>query len=204
MDLFTIKTTRMETLINSIAAQSYGIFDDFLTPSERLALAQTLYQKYTSGTFKKAGIGQGADYQIQNQIRGDQILWLEEENALPAEQLFFEKMYELIQYLNRTCYLGLKDGEFHYALYPTGTFYKRHLDRFRHDSRRRISAICYLNQDWQPSEGGELVIYPENQEAVKILPIGGRLVCFEADKLEHEVLPATRERLSLTGWLRVY
>jgi SM-20-related protein len=26
-------------------------------------------------------------------------------------------------------------------------------------------------------------------------------VCFRSDQIEHEVLPATRERLSLTGWM---
>jgi SM-20-related protein len=36
---------------------------------------------------------------------------------------------------------------------------------------------------------------------VDILPLAGRLVCFRSDQIEHEVLPATRERLSLTGWL---
>ncbi|MDQ2656958.1 MAG: 2OG-Fe(II) oxygenase, partial [Bacteroidota bacterium] len=34
-----------------------------------------------------------------------------------------------------------------------------------------------------------------------ILPVLGRMVCFRSDQLEHEVLPATRPRLSLTGWL---
>jgi SM-20-related protein len=38
-------------------------------------------------------------------------------------------------------------------------------------------------------------------ESKDVLPVAGRLVCFRSDLLEHEVLPATRERLSLTGWL---
>ncbi|MCB0627245.1 MAG: 2OG-Fe(II) oxygenase, partial [Saprospiraceae bacterium] len=36
----------------------------------------------------------------------------------------------------------------------------------------------------------------------EILPVGGRLVLFRSELLEHEVLPARRERYSLTGWLR--
>ncbi|MCO6705038.1 2OG-Fe(II) oxygenase, partial [Streptomyces sp. CHB9.2] len=35
-----------------------------------------------------------------------------------------------------------------------------------------------------------------------VLPLGGSLVCFLSGQLPHEVLPATRERLSLTGWFR--
>jgi SM-20-related protein len=33
------------------------------------------------------------------------------------------------------------------------------------------------------------------------LPMAGRLVIFRSDEIEHEVLPATRERLSITGWI---
>ncbi|MFT6394425.1 MAG: SM-20-related protein [Methylophilaceae bacterium] len=35
-----------------------------------------------------------------------------------------------------------------------------------------------------------------------ILPKSGRIVLFLSAKFWHEVLPATRERLSLTGWFR--
>jgi SM-20-related protein len=33
-----------------------------------------------------------------------------------------------------------------------------------------------------------------------VLPEGGTLVCFLSDRFHHEVLPARRERLSVTGW----
>ena len=35
-----------------------------------------------------------------------------------------------------------------------------------------------------------------------VLPVAGTLVCFLSDRFDHEVLPATRERLALTGWFR--
>jgi SM-20-related protein len=35
-----------------------------------------------------------------------------------------------------------------------------------------------------------------------VLPQGGRLVAFQSDRFEHEVLPARRERMSFTGWFR--
>lgn len=193
-----------DTLIDNITEQGYGILDGFLNPSELKSLSQILRQRHSDGAFKTAGIGQGSEHQVKAGIRGDHILWLDEYSTDPAEKAFFEKINDLIQYLNRTCFLGLRDFEFHYALYPIGTFYKRHLDRFRHDSRRKMSVICYLNENWEPTDGGELVVYLSNGESIKVSPTGGRLVCFEADKLEHEVLPAKRERLSLTGWLRTY
>lgn len=60
--------------------------------------------------------------------------------------------------------------------------------------------ICYLNENWREDEGGQLRVYfPAGTK--DFFPTAGRLVCFRSDLLEHEVLPATRERLSLTGWL---
>jgi SM-20-related protein len=35
-----------------------------------------------------------------------------------------------------------------------------------------------------------------------VVPAGGCLVVFLSGEVPHEVLPATRERLSLTGWFR--
>jgi SM-20-related protein len=35
-----------------------------------------------------------------------------------------------------------------------------------------------------------------------VLPQGGRLLTFLSERFEHEVLPAHRERISLTGWFR--
>jgi SM-20-related protein len=98
--------------------------------------------------------------------------------------------------------LGIQEKEFHYALYPKGTFYKKHLDTFQNDSTRKLSIVCYLNQeDWKEEFGGELVIYKEN-EAIAILPMKGRVVIFESQVLEHEVKPVKKERLSITGWLK--
>jgi Rps23 Pro-64 3,4-dihydroxylase Tpa1-like proline 4-hydroxylase len=34
--------------------------------------------------------------------------------------------------------------------YPKGTFYKRHLDTFQNDQRRKLSMVLYLNdKDWR-------------------------------------------------------
>jgi SM-20-related protein len=193
---------QFEDLIEQILDHGYGIVDDFLTIAQTLPLTLQLQKRHDEGLFKIAGIGQGADFQIQTRIRGDEILWLDAHKALVDEQVFWDKINAFIFYINRTCFMGLKDGEFHYALYPVGTFYKRHLDKFRQDSRRKLSFICYLNQDWIVANGGELTLYlPHNQTKI-ISPLAGRVVCFEADKLEHEVLPALHPRMSLTGWLR--
>src|SRR5690606_22858277 len=113
---------------------------------------------------------------------------------------YLNKLEALSHTLKEALFLSLKDYEVHMTIYPEGAFYKRHLDQFNRDDHRRLSAICYLNESWEESDGGQLRLYlPEG--ARDILPVAGRLVCFRSDQIEHEVLPANRPRLSLTGWL---
>jgi len=116
------------------------------------------------------------------------------------------KLNSLIDYLNQTCFLGILQKEFHYALYSEGTFYKRHLDTFQNDDRRKLSLVCYLNdEDWKPENGSELVLYKEEngiEVAINIYPLPGRMAIFESQMLEHEVKPVKNTRLSITGWLK--
>lgn len=195
---------QFETIIDGLLSEGYGIVDDFLTASQVTALATQLRERRLGGQFRPAGIG-NQRVTVKQAIRGDEILWLDEASVLPDERAFMQRIDEFVDYLNQTCYLGLRDYEFHYALYPPGTFYKRHLDQFRSDSRRKLSVICYLNADWHETDGGQLALFvPDGntEREVVVQPTGGRLVCFESGRLEHEVRPATRERLSLTGWLK--
>ena len=196
---------RYESLIDGILTDGYGVMDGFLSPSDVAALAVCLRNRREAGQFRLAGTG-NQQVTVETAIRGDEILWLDETTTTPDETAFLQRIGEFVQYVNQTCYLGLRDSEFHYALYPTGTFYKRHLDRFRSDSRRKLSVVCYLNADWQEANGGQLTLYlpdADGQERpVAIAPVGGRLVCFDSGQLEHEVTPASRERLSVTGWLK--
>lgn len=38
------------------------------------------------------------------------------------------------------------------------------------------------------------------EESITIAPLAGRMVCFESDKLDHEVTQTYIEHLSITGW----
>jgi len=96
----------------------------------------------------------------------------------------------------------LQDYEVHMTQYPPNTCYHRHVDAFHSDDNRRVSIVLYLNFDWRPEHDGRLLLYPENNKggSVEILPKVGRLALFESI-LEHEVLPATQRRYSITGWM---
>lgn len=195
-----------EQIISDIGSQQFSIIEDFFTSEEVGILRQSLLEKHEEDAFKKAAIGNRVNEAIVKSIRGDVILWMDERIADTNEMLFFNKINHLVAYLNKTCFLGILNKEFHYALYPINTFYKRHIDTFQNDDRRKLSFVCYLNEnDWVPDNGGELVLYlNENGKEVEkiIYPFPGRVVIFESQIIEHEVKPVNKERLSITGWLK--
>ncbi|MCM8569732.1 2OG-Fe(II) oxygenase [Gramella jeungdoensis] len=195
-----------EQVISDLLEKKYSIIDNFFEEAEVNKLRGSLLNKYEEDNFKKAAIGNRTNEIIAKSIRGDFILWINEADAGEAEKIYFNKINSLVDYLNRTCFMGILTKEFHYALYPEGTFYKRHLDTFQNDGRRKLSMVCYLNnEDWKPENGGELTIYTENggkEEEINIYPFPGRVVIFESQELEHEVKPVKVPRLSITGWLK--
>lgn len=197
---------KYEMIIDDLMNQKFSIADNFFTPDEVVLLRKNLLRKFDEKNFKKSAIGNQDREQIAEEVRGDFILWLDEQNADEAEQLYFDRINDFVHYLNRTCFLGIQDMEFHYALYPEGTFYKRHLDTFQNDSRRKLSMVCYLNEEhWQMDYGGELTIYQNeggNETELNVVPMQGRMVIFESQVLEHEVKPVRQPRLSITGWLK--
>jgi SM-20-related protein len=111
-------------------------------------------------------------------------------------------MDDLRRAFNQCLLLGLEEFESHYAVYPPGAGYVRHLDRLRDDDARVLSAVLYLNEDWREADGGALRLYLADGTHRDMLPCAGRLVLFLSAEFEHEVLPATRERASIAGWFR--
>lgn len=189
-----------EQIADGLADLGYAVVNSFLTRQEVDQILQLDEFQNALLHFKKAGIGKNADKQINEAIRGDFIQWIDPRSAPPPVQLYLARLQDLMTFINQSLFLSLKDIEVHSTLYPIGTYYRRHLDQFRADDHRKLSAICYLNKNWKEEEGGQLRMYLP--DGVKdILPEAGTLVCFRSDQIEHEVLPATRERMSLTGWI---
>lgn len=194
----------LNAITDHIASEGFAIVDHFLPETLVEGLSKILENKYKSGAFHEAGIGKST-YHVAKDTRGDHVLWIEENTVDLFEIEYLARVASFVEHLNRSCYLGIRTTEFHYAKYPIGTHYNRHLDRFQSDSRRKMSMICYLNKDWVLADGGELALYlTENgvETEKRISPIAGRMVCFESDVLEHEVLLTNKERNSITGWLK--
>lgn len=185
--------------IDALADRDYVSIDNFL-PDEVLHQVKTMLKEQLKvDHFKDAGIGSVFNNLKEPSIRSDKTFWLDRQRDQNISG-YFEMVEELIQKLNRYCFLSLSGFEFHLAHYPEGTFYKRHLDSFSDRSNRMISMIIYLNQNWQKGDGGELVIYKGN-DAITIEPLENRCVIFKSQELEHEVLTSKKDRFSVTGWL---
>ncbi|MDX1653521.1 MAG: 2OG-Fe(II) oxygenase [Brumimicrobium sp.] len=186
--------------MDALALHDYVVMDDFLS-EEILAETHHFFNvREALNVFDKAAIGSGRDEQIINEVRGDYTYWLDKKRD-EQELRLFEVLDEVKRMINRYCFLSLSDYEFHLALYPKGSFYKKHLDQFRGRNNRMISMIIYLNKDWKPGDGGELKVYPEGKEAKTISPLENRCILFRSDTLLHEVLTANKSRKSVTGWM---
>jgi SM-20-related protein len=189
------------TLINSFIENKVGIAENFLNKSLSGHLKQNLLALYTEKLLQVAGTGDNTKVNYTDRFRSDVIYWLDRGHNDVHENSFFDLMDEFVSFLNETCYTGITGYEFHYTLYETGSFYKRHLDQFRTNDSRKYSMIMYLNEDWKIADGGELCIYHENTTE-NISPVNGKSVFFKSSELEHEVLVSHKPRMSITGWLK--
>ncbi|MCO7521092.1 MULTISPECIES: 2OG-Fe(II) oxygenase [unclassified Pseudomonas] len=191
----------LSAIVDDLAARGWSQQSLFLPAELSRALAAECRRRYAEGELNPAGVGRGAAQEIREAIRGDQIQWIDPGESDVCDR-YLEKMDGLRQAINQGLFLGLEDFECHFALYPPGAFYKRHLDRFRDDDRRMVSAVLYLNEGWQADDGGQLRMFLAEGVEHDVQPLAGSLVVFLSGDVPHEVLPAGRERLSLTGWFR--
>lgn len=188
-------------IVDDLAANGWSQQNIFLPRALTVELAAECRKRSEQGELAPAAVGRGSTQEVREGIRGDRIQWLEPGEADTCDQ-YLALMDSLRQALNRGLFLGLEDFESHFALYPPGAFYLKHVDRFRDDDRRMVSTVLYLNPSWLPEHGGQLRMSLRGDVEHDVQPIGGCLVVFLSGEIPHEVLPSTRERLSLTGWFR--
>lgn len=196
-------------IADELAEKSYVVIDNFIPFDDSVDLLALLNERKFNGRFKPAAIGKSGEKEIIQEIRSDQIHWLDELDESAVVRAWFERVHLLADTLKEQLFLPIKRFECHFAHYPHGTFYKKHLDAFRVSEGRLLSVIGYLTPNWKIGDGGELLIYdhkvtPANKQPIikSIEPIMGRLVILRSDTIPHEVALSKTDRYSITGWLR--
>ena len=196
----------VEEFLNAMAGVGWAVMPMSLSREEGLHLKNECTASYAKGAFRRAGVGRGDSLQVREDIRRDEVMWIEPGATSAHQTLYLASLETLRLALNERFYLGLFNYEGHFAIYPQGAFYKAHLDRHAGTRERIVTVILYLNEGWQTGDGGELKLWtsPDGRDGCYELiePRMGTMVCFMAEDFWHEVLPANKQRASITGWFR--
>lgn len=203
----TLGQAALGQLAQAIAGTGFGVFPGMLANNVGRSLVRLIERKTASNEFDRAGVGKGRATQVRSEIRSDSIFWLDPDDSDTATQQWLGTMEALCWHLRSSLFLPVHSYEGHFAHYPASGFYKAHLDQHHQSLARQVSIIAYLNEDWNESDGGQLRLYTDVSQGLKgpfldVVPRFGTLVIFRSADFWHEVLPASRRRLSLTGWLR--
>jgi SM-20-related protein len=198
--LATVEAGNSQALADALRDHGACLLQNFPPPPATTALRAELLALRDAGLLRAAAIGRESSRAQREDIRGDRTLWLDDPRCGEAAAAHLQALDALRTQLNRSLFLGLRSLEAHYALYPPGAGYARHRDRFRDDDARVVSLVSYLNENWHASDGGALRLHATDGN-VDVLPYGETTVCFLSE-IEHEVLPATRGRMSIAAWFR--
>lgn len=200
----TSQALGFETIVTDVERQGWSTHPAFLGPAAAAALRQRACAWWQEGDFRPACVGRGPFRRQDRAVRTDHVRWLDLSTGGPFHDVFTTWFEPLRRALNSRLYLGLFELEAHVTVYPTGSFYVRHLDRFQDAPHRAVTVILYLNPEWQAADWGLLRIFlPQadgTEKTCDVPPLAGTLVTFLSGEFPHEVLPTTRERLSVTGW----
>jgi SM-20-related protein len=179
--------------------------DGVLSPDQVAAGAAAMAALRDQGALDPAGLGRSRE--LRPELRGDLTAFCSE-LALPAPLRTLWQSFEGLRLaLNHQAWLGLQRFEVQLACFPgSDAGYVRHLDAFagpdgRPRPGRRITALLYLNPDWQTDHGGQLRVW-EPEGVRELAPLGGRLVLFRSEALPHAVLPTKVHRYAVTAWFR--
>ena len=192
-----------DLIADALPTHGYCILPQLLPP----ALTHDLYRRVARldehNDLSQAGIGRERQHQLNEKIRTDETRWLDPDNSIDLAYLTHMADFRLA--MNQRLFLGLFDYESHYAHYPSGAFYKRHVDAFKGQSNRVLTTVMYLNPFWQTQDGGQLQIYDINDDnlILSVEPEMGTFVVFLSEQFPHEVLPSKRDRYSIAGWFRI-
>lgn len=181
-----------DEILDIFVHDGFIVIDDVYSQTALLALqAESGFIDY-----RDAKLAEGVR---KTDIRGDRIRWITKDFF--AGYYYLQSINELAHLFNRTLFAGIRHSEAHYACYPPGFGYKWHSDNPVGRDERVVSAVFYLNDEWEDTDGGQLSIIDSHNQPHQLLPKANRLVIFDSN-LQHQVEIAHRQRYSIATWLR--
>jgi SM-20-related protein len=195
----TTDSHEFSSVTSSLAIDGWCVVPDLLAAAQTQALAAECRAMHEARQLTRARVGTA---RTATPLRGDSTHWFQAGAMSAPQQAFTDRLDALRLALNRELMLGLVECESHYAVYPPGAGYTRHIDRLRDSDARVVSTVFYLNEGWQDADGGALRLYLDGGSHRDIYPHAGTLLLFLSAQFEHEVLPATRDRMSIACWMR--
>ncbi|KAI9340313.1 2OG-Fe(II) oxygenase superfamily-domain-containing protein [Obelidium mucronatum] len=130
--------------------------------------------------------------------------------ALPTLSTFardkslLEKLNESSTFNNNNNALGLTNQTVKAQInFGNGGCFPMHYDTDAKLDNRKVTAIVYLNEQYQTGhDGGELRVYPfPMSSSIDVEPKFNRLVLFSSAWCLHRVLPSVVDRLCFTIWM---
>ena len=176
--------------------------------------------KFKSGELAYEEKNDATTQKKEGKYRDDEIAWLSGDERPVALGALSQFLRDTLGDILCNVFNEKKDGSNkHLLLSPTDYHsnamlsvyssnrggFEKHLDHDDASDPRKISAVYYLNSDWNENENrGALLLYPEGGEdstPVRVNPIRDRLVLFWSDTMYHAVEPSEgRKRFACSFW----
>lgn len=191
----------LEEIADGLAERGWAIARGVYPEKALAELEADARRLHAEGRFRGAAVGRGVRRAPRDEVRGDEIFWLDPEALSAPQAAYWEGVEALRITLNRLLFLGIVGFEGHLAVFAPQRFYRRHLDRFSDSDERVVSSVLFLNSGWRTENGGALRLYLD-AGTVDVSPESGTLVVFRSELIWHEVLPPNVPRFSAAGWYR--
>lgn len=214
------------SLIADLELRGWAYASEALDPTLVAALRAEAEALDEAGQTHAGRVGRAQHETRAPDVRKTRIAWLD--GTTDAQARFLAGAEALRVALNQRLFLGLFEFEAHFAVYPPGGFYARHLDAFTRpaaaagalsERTRVVSLVAYLNRDWTEDDGGRLAVWEQTPSgadgrpdlagldtvppAAELAPEGGGLVLMLSESIPHEVRLSHATRYAIAGWFRV-
>lgn len=152
--------------IAALRTTGFAVVPEFLSPSAVLAVKSDISALRGGGRFASAGVGDASTNRLDASVRQCEqcFLYPQLKHGGGGDQAGRSVLYDSLGALAAELQ---RDGgpaldalltEGLYARYPGGGYYRRHVDSVAGTASeiRQWSYLLYLNEQWQPGDGGEV------------------------------------------------